>query len=305
VNEPSYDHADRKRGSLRRRLLVHAAGLTVVCGVTLGFGLPASTASPTVQDGRFLSGGTVDVAYSCTGADDPTNALLDGLAPFGITNPFPMAVTITSAAVEPSPSPGEDFDVDFTWDFTLDQNVVLTAATLNPGSNLTINGGTMAISPTSGATGIPGMLTANTGSHTLPLGDGTVPVGFTDGPHTGTFNRTAAVDEPIVFTPGTITSTVVATATLQIICSPGAGVLTMTDQDGVAPSTTTTTRQAVVAPTTTAAPVVRDVAQARQLPRTGSENLVLVVLAIVLIDLGYLALSASQPARRRRATSAL
>jgi hypothetical protein len=300
VNEPSYDHADR-RGSLRRRLLVHAAGLTVVCGVTLGFGLPTSTASPTVQDGRFLSGGTVSVDYTCTGADQFTNDLLNGLAPAGITNPFPMGLTISSAAVTPSPSPGEDFNVDFTWDFVLDQNIVSAAAGLG-NANLTISGGTMAISATSGATG---SLTVNTGSHTLALGDGTVPVGFTDGPHTGTFNRTAAVDAPIVFTPGTITSTVVATATLQITCAPGAGALTLTDKDGVAPSTTTTTRPAVITTTsTTAATVVKGVTTARQLPRTGSENLVLVVIAIVLIDLGYVALSASQPSRRRRATSA-
>lgn len=44
--------------------------------------------------------------------------------------------------------------------------------------------------------------------------------------------------------------------------------------------------------------------QVKQLPRTGDENLVLVVVGLGLIGVGYLALSASQPARRRRATSA-
>jgi hypothetical protein len=298
VNEPSYDHADRKRGSLRRRLLVHAAGLTVVCGVTLGFGLPASTASPTVQDGRFLSGGTLDVAYACSGADDATTGILTA---FGL-NPFPMPVKITSAAVEPSPSPGEDFTVSFTWDFTIDPGIEAFAVGLGV-TSLTMSNGVTNISATTGATG---NLVGNGASHTVTLGDGSVPIGYSD-TFSGPFNRTAAVDEPIVFTPGTVTSGVVTSSgtALSITCAPGAGALTVTDQDGVAPSTTTTTRPAVVATTTTAAPVVRDVAQARQLPRTGSENLVLVVLAIVLIDLGYLALSASQPARRRRATSAL
>jgi LPXTG-motif cell wall-anchored protein len=53
------------------------------------------------------------------------------------------------------------------------------------------------------------------------------------------------------------------------------------------------------------APVVADVSVNRQLPRTGgSENAVLAVVGVGLVGLGSLALSASQPARRRRATSA-
>lgn len=300
VNEPSYDHADR-RGSLRRRLLVHAAGLTVVCGVTLGFGLPTSTATPTVQEGRSLVGATASIVYSCTGATPGDNGVLDNLVPLGLTNPLSMAVTLTSASVKPSPSPGEAFDVPFTWDLTLDPNIVNVLVGVLGITDLTVSGGSLAVAPTSGATGA---LVATSASHPLALGDGTVPVGFSES-HTGTFTRTAAVDEPIVFSPGVITTTVVAAATVNLICTPGAGVLTLTDKDGDAPATTTTARAAVITTTsTTAAAVVKGVTTARQLPRTGSENLVLVVIAIVLIDLGYVALSASQPARRRRATSA-
>lgn len=56
--------------------------------------------------------------------------------------------------------------------------------------------------------------------------------------------------------------------------------------------------------TPTTAPVVAGVSQAR-LPRTGSSsNLFLAVLAVGLIDLGYLALSASKSTGRRRSSSA-
>lgn len=205
--------------------------------------------------------------------------------------------------VEPSPSPGEAFDTAFTWDFALDQGVVAFAVGLGV-TSFTITKGVNPISATSGATGDS---VGNGGETTVALGDETVPVGFTDGPFTGTFTRTAAVDEPIVFTPGTITSNVTSSSgtVLSITCAPGAGALTVTDQDGVAPSTTTTTRPPVVTTTTQAATTTTDTVagttQGNQLPRTGSSsNLILVVLALGLIDIGYLALSAGQPPRRRR-----
>lgn len=299
VNEPPSDLADVEKGSLRRRLLVHAAGFAVVAGVTLGVGLPASTASPTVQENRYLSIGTVDVTYSCVGADEATEGILSA---FGLS-PFPMPVKITSAAVDPAPSPGEDFEMEFGWDFTIDPGVEAFSVGLGVVS-LTLSSGVTNMSAVSGATG---SLQGNGQSHTVLLGDGSVPIGYSDS-FTGTFNRTAAVDEPIVFAPGVVTSAVVTNSgtALAISCSPGAGSLTVTDQDGVAPSTTTTTRQAVVTTTTAAPTTTATVAgvQVRQLPRTGNENLVLVVVALGLIDIGYLALSASQPARRRRATSA-
>jgi hypothetical protein len=300
VNEPSHLHVDHKRGALARRLIVHAAGFAAVAGITLGVGLPASTATPTVQADRFLSGGTLDVMYSCVGADDATTGILSA---FGL-NPFPMPVKITSAAVDPSPSPGEAFNMSFTWDFTVDPGVESFSVGLGV-TSLTMSNGVTHMTATSGATG---SLVGNGASHTVVLGDGSVPIGYTD-TFSGPFQRTAAVDDPITFTPGVVTSAVVTNSgtALAISCSPGEGALTVTDQDGEVPSTTTTTRPAVVTTTTkanpTTTPTVAGV-QVKQLPRTGSDNLVLVVVALGLIDVGYLALSASQPARRRRATSA-
>lgn len=278
----------------RRRLLTH--GIVFAGASLLATTLASSTtsAAPTVQDGRFLQGGTVDVTYSCTGADDATNALLTA---FGL-NPFPQAVTITSSAVEPAPSPGEDFDVDFTWNYTLDDAVVDFAVGLGTLSFAITNG----VDPISATTGATGTSTGNGGSNTVILGDGSIPVGYTEGPFTGTFNRTAAIDSPIVFTPGAISTTVTTNGgtTLLIACTPGAGAITVLDETGVAPSTTTTTRPVA----TTPAPATTVAVAPGELPRTGtSSTLYLVLLALGLIDVGYLALTAGQPLKRRASST--
>ncbi len=296
ANERSLDDqlvpTTRKR---RRRLLTH--GIVFASAGLLATTLAPSTtsAAPTVQDGRFLAADSVAVSYSCTGSDQLTNDLLTS---FGL-NPFAQNAIVTSAAVEPAPSPAEDFDVEFTWNFDLDLSVVSFAVGLGV-TTFTIQDAVNPISATTGATGS----SAGTGAadELLVLGDGTTPVGYVNGPYTGTFNRTADVDSPIEFTPGTITTTVLTSSnvSLGITCTPGAGVLSMLDETGVAPSTTTTTRPAVVVPTT-AAPVA---VGSGDLPRTGaSSTLYLTLLALGLIDLGYLAMTAGRPARRRASSA--
>jgi LPXTG-motif cell wall-anchored protein len=271
---------------------------TVLC---LTLGAPASTAAPAVQDGRFLAADSVDITYSCTGADQTTQDILNS---FGLS-PFPQQAVLTSVAVDPAPSPGEDFDVDFIYDFTLNETIVLFAIGLGV-TGFTISDGVAPISATAGATGTaPG---TDPEDHVLELGDGSVPVGYTAGPLTGTFNRTAAVDEPISFEPGTLTTGVVTSSgvALSITCDPGEGTLTMLDQTGVPPTTTTTTRPQVVTTTTVAGATTTTagVGAAGELPRTGSSsNLLLALLGLALIDIGYLAWSASRPPRRRRASS--
>jgi len=258
-------------------------------------GASSTSARQAVQDGRYLEGGSVDLTYTCEGNDPDSIGLLTAIG----YPTFPMEVTVTSAAVEPSPSPTEDFTTSFIWDFTLDPDLVTFAYGLSV-TSFDISDGVNPITATAGATGTsPGNVSGNS---LVLVGDATLPIGYTNGPLSGTFNRTAAVDEPIEFTPGTITATVTTStpSILTIICQPGAGVITVNDATGVAPSTTTTTRPVVTtaAPTTTTA-VLGDV-----LPRTGtSSNLLLVVLALGLIDIGYLALTAGQPLRRRRASA--
>ena len=264
---------------------------------------PLSSAAPNVQDGRFLQGGNLVVDYTCSGADAQTQTVLAGI---GLAT-FPQQVTILSPAVEPSPSPGEDFQMTFNWSFLLSQSLVQTAVDLGQAS-LNISAATLPMSATTGATGSD--VVGHPPATELVLGDGTQAVGYSTGPFTGTFTRTADVDNPIEFTPGTVLNTVVTSSgiTLQITCAPEAGaVMTLNDETGVAPSTTTTTLPEVTtteATPTTDSGVQGETAEPAELPRTGSSSLLLVVIALGLIDLGYLALTSSQPSRRRRPSTA-
>lgn len=285
----------------RRRLLVHGAVFAVAGLACVTLSPTASTAAPTVQDGRFLQGGSVSMTYSCTGGDQLTNDLLTS---FGL-NPFSMPITVRSAAVEPAPSPGEDFTTEFSWDFLLDPGVVSFAVGLGV-TSFTISNGVNPVTATTGATGTA----AGTGasSAVVDLTDA-VADGYTAGPYSGTFNRTAAVDSPITFTPQAISSTVTTNSgtALQIACTPDAGVITVLDETGVAPSTTTTTLGTVdppTTPTTAATATTTGVGAGGELPRTGSSsNLLLVLLALGLIDVGYLALTASRKPRHGQASS--
>jgi hypothetical protein len=285
----SNDHLVADAPRRRRRLLAHlfmfsVAGLlaTVVGG---------SSASA-VQEGRFLPAGTATATYTCNGADPDTQALLDAV---GLST-FEVPVSITSAAVEPSPSPGEDFSMEFTWTFTLPQPLANIAVGLGI-TDLTIHD---SVDPMNAVSGATGSVVGLGGSQVVNLGDGTHSVSYTEGPFVGTVNRTAAVDEPIVFGPGPNTNTVeTGLATLHIACAPGAVQnMSLVDEDGTAPSTTTTTRPAT---STTAGTSTTAATGGTELPATGGVDLRLVVLALALIDIGYLAWSAGQPPRRRKA----
>ncbi|MEO7574033.1 MAG: hypothetical protein ABIX10_16525 [Acidimicrobiales bacterium] len=281
--------------------------------VGMSLGATSTSAAPTVQDNRFLTAGSVDVVYTCTGADPATQSLFAAIFPGGM---FTLDANITTLAVEPSPSPGEEFDLEFTWNFTLGPALVATSVDLAV-EQLNVTG-TERIGVSSGVTGPDSVGTD--GPTPVVIGDGSVAVGYTHGPigdggYTSTFTRTAAVDEALVFAPGNVTSTVVTSPSgisLSIACTPDGSLLTLTDQDGVAPVTTTTTRPAVVTTTTVAGGTGGATsttvaggsrAGAAQLPRTGSSNLIMVMVAIALIDVGYLALTAGRPARSWRAPS--
>ena len=284
-----------------RRLAVHMTVFAIAGVLAATIHTPISTAE---QPGRFLEGGNLELVYTCDAADAQTESLLDVAG----VETFPQQVTILTPAVEPAPSPGDDFEMEFNWSFLLAQNIVQGAIDVGA-TDLQISSATLPMSATTGATGGP--VVGDPAATTLPLGDGSQAVGYSVGPFTGTFNRTAAVDSPIEFTPGTILNTVVVVplgVSLNITCAPEAGaVMTLNDQTGVPPSTTTTTLPEVTTTegtTATTAPGGGGVGGAgEELPRTGSSTLVLVVVALALIDLGYLALTAAQP-RRRRVSSA-
>lgn len=282
----------------RRRLLTHGIAFAGAAVLVTSLSSTTTSAAPTVQPGRFLQGGTLNVDYSCEGNNPDT---IEILSTFGLS-PFPMPVTITSAAVEPSPSPGEDYTGSFTWDFALDPEIVEFAVGLGV-TTFNITNGVNPISATDGATGTA----AGTGAPAVlvDLTD-TVFDGFTSGPYTGTFNRTAAVDAPITYTPGTITSSVTTSSNvaLAIICTPGAGAITVNDETGEAPSTTTTTRPPIVVPTTAAPPTTAAVGAGGQLPVTGaSSSLYLALLGLGLVDVGYLAMTAGKSSKRRASSA--
>ena len=91
ANERSHDdHPGKTVRQRRRRLLTHAVAFAGV-GLLASALAPTTTgAAPRPQEGRFLQGGSVNIDYSCTGADVATNDLLTSFQ----LNPFPMAVTI-------------------------------------------------------------------------------------------------------------------------------------------------------------------------------------------------------------------
>jgi hypothetical protein len=302
ANERSHDdHPVKTVRQRRRRLLTHAVVFAAAGLLATTLGSSPTSAAPTVQEGRFLQGGSVEVDYTCTGADDTTNGLLTS---FGL-NPFQMPVTVTSASVTPAPSPGESFDTEFTWGFTLDPGIVDFAIGLGV-TSFNISNGVNPVAATTGATGTA----AGTGAPAalVDLTDALAD-SYTAGPYSGTFNRTAEVDAPIVFSPQAITSTVTTNSgtSLLIACSPGSGAITVVDETGVAPTTTTTTQGTITPPTTVGATPTTagpGVGAGGELPATGSSStFVLVLLALALIDLGYLAWSAGRPARRRTSSA--
>ncbi len=289
----------------RRRLLAHL-GIFTAAGVALVTLGPSSTsAAPTVQEGRYLSGGNLNVPYVCEGADAGSINLMTAILPAGVVGPdvpapgkFVLGTTLITTDVTPAPSPGEDFVVNFTYNEVLPFVIVDAAFAVNPTLSVDAN---IAIAAVSGATGSGSFQGANT----IDLGDGTLPVGFTVGPNPLTFNRTAAIDEPISFKPGPFTSSsTTSVGPLNLVCNPQDSelLLTVSDQTGVAPVTTSTTLQPVV-PTTAGPPATVNNTSTTALPRTGSgtSNLYLVLLALGLLDVGYLALTASNSPRSRRA----
>jgi hypothetical protein len=134
-------------------------------------------------------------------------------------------------------------------------------------------------------------------------------VSYTEGPFTGSVTRTGAFGDPIAFTPGQTTNTVVTTlSSLNLECNnTSVAPLSLVDVEGEAPATTTTTAPAATPITTAAAapaapgPAVGGAAAGGgALPRTGEFDLELAGLGAALIGVGY---GARAIARRRKHTA--
>jgi alpha-tubulin suppressor-like RCC1 family protein len=190
-------------------LLARGAAVGVLTVACAAISSPPASASTTVS--AFAA------TYSCTGADVDTHDLLTALG-FG---PLQMATTVTNTSADPGPLPGDEFTIDFQWHITLSPGLVSTFVALGVDAAEMFDG----VYPLAAATGASGPDVVGHGAHTaLPLGDGTQAVSYIEGPFTGTFIRTAQLGEAITFTPGTMTTSLLAGSSgvvLKLICEPG------------------------------------------------------------------------------------
>jgi hypothetical protein len=276
-------------------LVFAAAGL--VCVAT---GAPAASARTSAVP--VLPAGTATSTYSCTGADPDTQSLLDGV---GLST-FPLSTTVNSAQVD-SPDQGQPLTMTFTWHFTLSTDLVAISIGLGL-TELDFHDVNLPMAPTTGVSGSD--IVGTPGPQAVSIGDGSQPVTYSEGPFSGTVTRTSAIGDPVVFTPGTVHSsvTVLGTIVLNFVCTPGGDTVPLSVVDDT--SGTTTTTQATTSSTTggstssSVAGTSTTAGTTAPLPVTGGINLRLVVLALALIDIGYLAWSAGQPPRRRRRPTA-
>jgi hypothetical protein len=257
----------------------------LVAGVVVLVAAFAPTSASAVDTTHFLPPGTVNVTYTCGGADQQTQTVLGvvGLSSFNI------AAVVASDPVAASPENGDSFDMTFFWTFTQDQTLVETAVGLGV-TDLQLSNGVNPVGVVSGATG-PDVV-GNPPTQDVPLGDGSLPITYSQGPFTGSFTRAGNVGDPIVFKPGNISVTALPnplTTSLNLACTPDGATMTLVDQEGEAPPTTrpttTTLPPTTASPTTAAGPVVAAETQS-QLARTGFHS-ELLILGIALLGFGY------------------
>jgi hypothetical protein len=194
--------------------------------------------------------------------------------------------------VVPAPDQGDEFPIGFRWDVTLDSGLVDTIRGLGIDS-LAISDASYTTKALGGATG-PDVI-GSPPDRTVPIGTGAVT--FHEGPFKGTFTRTSAVGDPITFAPGTVKVAAKPAGfpnPFNLSCTPAAATspLSLVDQQGTPPPSSPTTDATVLGETVDSTSGSSD-----PLPRTGAPDstLVLLGLSIVLIDLGYLLVTAQRP----------
>jgi hypothetical protein len=246
-----------------------------------------TSANAVIPNSALVPAGPATFTSSCTGADDLTNTLLNGVP--GLTNPILLPTQITTNSIE-SPADGETFTLDLTWEFTLPASVAGVAVGLG-NTSLTQQNSTLPLIAQSGATGTS--VGTFPGPQTISLGDGTQDVKFQQ-TTTGTFTR-AGTGTPVVLSPGQVTtSSATSLATLNLLCTPtGVTPLTLNDKAGPPPPPTTAPppKTLPTLPPTTAAPAAPAVAatgttRSTALARTGF-HAELLYLGIALLGAGY------------------
>jgi hypothetical protein len=241
------------------------------------------------------------MTYDCRGADEASQAILDGLGasstpPVPPPNHLDIDVVLTNDAV-PSPAQGASFVLPMRW------TVALPASVTGPASRLGIK--TIDVSNielvsgvTSGATGAD--ITGQPSNLTVDLG---VTAGFNAGPFNGTFTRSGAIGTPIVVAAKAIELTATVNLgnplVIALICDPpAASTYSLVDATGTAPPPTTPS--SVLAAGAPAPVPAGASATAVPLATTGGSMWVQLAVAVALLDLGYLAVSATWTHVRRR-----
>jgi hypothetical protein len=254
-----------------------------------------TSANAVITNSALVPAGPGTFDLSCTGRDPTTNQILSGIPALG--NPIHLPGNQITTNAIPSPADGEQFSLDFTWQFVLPQVLAKLAVTLHNTEIDQLNS-VLPIHAQSGATGAD--FQGHPADIALDLGDGSVAIPYTqpqagEPPLTGTFTR-SGTGNAVEFVPGMVqTDAATANATLKLICTPtNVKPLVLNDKAGPPPPSTTVppTTAPPPAPPTTAAAVsassatATDATSGTALARTGF-HAELLYLGIALLGAGY------------------
>lgn len=254
-------------------------------------------ATTTTAPPQYLAAKSANVAYTCKGADAASQDVLDTLGslaspPVPPPNRLDLSVALTTKTID-SPAKGEQFKLPIAFGVALPETVVTTAARLGI-TSAGVSDVTLRAGVASGATGPDVSVSpadrnvALTGSNAGKFDAGSV---------TGTFTRTGSPGTPIVIVGKNVdlTASVDFGGTdlvIRLDCDPKSGATQLRLVDGASPGGgaggggdgTDVLGESV----------------SRELPRTGTNLWVPFIAALIALDLGYLARSATAPARARR-----
>jgi hypothetical protein len=253
-----------------------------------------STTSTTGATANHLPGGRVQMVYDCRGADAASQGVLDTLGslsnpPAPPPNHLQLGVALSTDPIT-SPAQGASFQLPVRWAVSLPDAVVKAATALKI-TSVPVSGVSLSAGPVSGATGPD--LTFRPPDQTVNLA--TNP-GFSAGPALGTFTRTGKVGDAVVLAAKEVRLTArvnlgASPLVISLLCDPPATrTLSVVDSAGSAPLATPTA-------SVLGASVTRPASTS--LARTGAPIWAYLALAVVLIDLGYLSVSATWTRKRR------
>jgi hypothetical protein len=286
------EHGSKPRAGRRQRRI----GITMLVAgiIVLVAAFAPTSANAVIPNSALVPAGPATFDLSCTGRNGDTNDILNAVP--GLSNPFVLpGIQLTTNGI-PSPADGEEFSLDFTWQFILPQSLAHIAVVLGNTDIVQANN-VLAIHADSGATGPDAV--GHPPDAVVPLGDGSQAVAYNQGPLTGTFTR-SGTGNPVQFSPGVVSTdarpinqdTGTTGPTLLLACTPtNLTPLVLNDQAGPPPPPTQP-RTPPTPPPTTAPPSGPtptgggSTTRSSALARTGFHP-ELLYLGIALLGAGY------------------